>query len=197
MSRKWKQPSLSRRAFLKRLRKKQKDYRAYLKQQPSQQPFQPQKTAALTKLLKASSSAGSFVSTWRRTHGHWRCTHSPEPYEWFTRVIHTNLIRSWLIKNNFEFSWLTALPEPESCRDGGTVAPLPTQTARGLEPRATPSECRCRTGTADTLVNHQSLLRSSDDQSAPGRGLEQNGVTTSSLLNCPARAGDSETAASL
>lgn len=118
------------------------------------------------KILRVQAPHFVAGSVWKRTRGHWRCTHAAPIINWFTRVLHPEVVEGWLRQNHYAFQWLpdsqqaTALPQP----DGNPPGPV-TGTSATPIPRKTQS------------LESPTLLISS--------GLEQNGVTTSSLLNAP------------
>lgn len=135
--------------------------------------FESHQPGILRKLLRLSGPSGSADCLWERRHGSWHCTTAPAPFEWFTRVRHPEVIRSWLIQNHFEFHWLS-LPQSSA-----TIKP------------AGPSTGASRTGTPATPIS-VSPERPQDDQSLYGSGLARNGVETSSPLNTPGCPGNSQ-----
>lgn len=188
MSRAWKQPNRSLPGWRNYSLPKKRDFfrkktkRRYHSAPVSKSPplkriaFAPHKSGTLRKILRVDSAQLRADCLFERTHGLWKCIQAPPQLDWFTRVNHPDLIRSWLIKNHFDFHWL-------SIPAGTTVlspAPVSTSAQRG-----NPGSCNG----PGCPGQQQKAPWPHDDKSVPVEPLAENGVVTSSLLNCPARAG--------
>lgn len=93
------------RAWKKRKAKRQRIYRE-VHRRVSPVAFPAKVTPVLGKILRIEKEGVCHESRWRRAFGKWTCFYSPQPFDWFTRINHPDLVHSWLLKNGFEFRWL-------------------------------------------------------------------------------------------
>lgn len=113
-------------------------------------------------------------SVWRRKAGVWRCVEAQPPLDWFLGIIHPDVAGNYLRQHHLTFQWLKAIP---------VCAAPDTHTEEHPAEAHTPHAASVPQGNNTVpSQNNDTPLRRSD------RGLEQDGVSTSSLLNCQARA---------
>jgi hypothetical protein len=91
-------------------------------------PFKPRVSPVSYKLLRVQGNSITSDSLWKRQHGLWRCVQAHEPFDWFTRINHPGLVRDWLIKNYYEFHWLSIEGQPR--HKSACTAPKPQAELR-------------------------------------------------------------------
>lgn len=134
-------------------------------------------------------------ATFRRQGKVWECTHADPAIDWFKRVVHMDLIGSWIDRNHYTLRWLTT--------DDVRTAPI-TQSERTDEqncPKGCPGhpsqETASQEGNTAPSLNNDTQVRPQDVQSLHGPVLERVGINNPHRIKAEGSPSGSQTGQSL
>lgn len=98
--------------FEHKFQKKKPHFRRRVARKPAVVAAPTKKPApkATFKVLAIESPGWGTAFACFERRPNWRCVWAQDPYEWFTRVRHPEIIRTWLLKEKLSFRWITNPP---------------------------------------------------------------------------------------